>query len=525
MEENMASQERLLILKMLQEGTISTEDALRLLEASAANVEQEAATPPLVNQPLAEPISPVEDPEQGISNAVPLVPPDPYNDLEAEVIARAKAKIAAAREKVAAVADQLAAADEKVADAGKSGSPLDDLADAVKALPGMRSVFDALSGLDPSRMASEAKRHGREVKRQTRRVARSVTDGIDEVLRSDVNRLLGVTDPTLTDAYEATLPVTSGMALRVRNPFGHILIQPTDNEQIRIAASINIWETDATLAANLLNSLSVSAEVVEDAIIVGCTGPERSRKVGVDIVILMPKNRIRMTLMSPTGKIQLEGVRASALVAATNSGDIRFNSVIADTVTLETTSGDVSLHGIVGAVTVKSSSGDVKLEKTNGSSVNLVTSSGDININSVDASSVDLSSSSGDLYILKLNAQSLSMASVSGDIRCDLAGVSGQVKIDSATGWSDVTLHSSVTPESLAIHSVSGDCTLRVLDNTGINAKVVTRTGNVTLPEAFTHQVQGNYEGTAGDAPFSNVSIVTVSGDVAINVASTPDAQ
>jgi DUF4097 and DUF4098 domain-containing protein YvlB len=173
---------------------------------------------------------------------------------------------------------------------------------------------------------------------------------------------------------------------------------------------------------------------------------------------------------------------------------------------------------------VKSSSGDVKLEKTNGSSVNLITSSGDVHISSVDASLVDLSSSSGDLYILKLNAQSLTMASVSGDIRCDLAGVSGQVKIDSATGWSDVTLHSSVTPESLAVHSVSGDCTLTVLDATGIQATVVTRTGNVTLPEAFTHQAQGNYEGTVGTAPYSNVSIVTVSGDVAVNVSSAPDA-
>jgi DUF4097 and DUF4098 domain-containing protein YvlB len=315
------------------------------------------------------------------------------------------------------------------------------------------------------------------------------------------------------------------MALRVRNPFGDIIIQPTDNDQIRIAASINIWETDAALAANLLDSLTVSAEVVDDAIVVGCTGPERSRKVGVDVVILMPKTRIRMTLMSPIGKIQIEGVRASALVAATNSGDIRFSSVIADTVTLETTSGDVSLHGIVGALTVKSSSGDVKLEKTNGSIVNLTTSSGDIQINSVDASIVDLSSSSGDLYIIKLNSQSLTMASVSGDIRCDVAGVAGQVKIDSATGWSDVTIHSSVTPESLVMHSVSGDCTLKVLDSTGINAKVVTRTGNVTLPETFTHQVQGNYEGTAGVAPFSSVSIVTVSGDVAINVSSTPNAQ
>jgi DUF4097 and DUF4098 domain-containing protein YvlB len=315
------------------------------------------------------------------------------------------------------------------------------------------------------------------------------------------------------------------MALRVRNPFGDIVIQPTDNEQLRVAASINIWESDAALAANLLESLSVSADIVDDAVIIGCTGPERSRKVGVDIVILMPKARVRMTLMSPTGKIQLEGIRATALVAATNSGDIRCGSVIADSVTLETTSGDVNIHGIVGAVNVKSSSGDVHLAKTNGASVNVVTGSGDIHIDAVDASAVDLSSSSGDQYILKLNAQSLTMASVSGDIRSDLAGVSGQVKIDSATGWSDVTLHSSNSPESLSMHSVSGDCSLKVIDNTGINAKVISRTGNVTLPEAFTHQVPGHYEGQTGDAPLCNVSIVTVSGDVIINVPDAPDAR
>jgi DUF4097 and DUF4098 domain-containing protein YvlB len=521
----MASKERLLILKMLQEGTISAEDALKLLEASAANPEPQVTSP-------AESIESTESPmgaEDGLDETPPTTEPlessEPLNDLEAEVIARAKAKIAAAREKVAAVADQLAAADEKVADAGKSVSPLDDLADAVKALPGMRSVFDALSGLDPSRMASEAKRHAREVKRQTRRVARTVSDGLDEVLRSDVNRLLGVSDPTLTDAYEATLAVTPGMSLRVRNPFGDIVIQPTDNEQLRIAASINIWESDAALASGLLESLTVSAEVIDDAIVVGCTGPERSRKVGVDIVILMPRARVRMTLMSPTGKIQLEGVRATALVAATNSGDIRCSSVIADTITLETTSGDVNLHSIVGVVNVKSSSGDVKLTKTNGASVNLVSGSGDIHIDAVDASAVDLSSSSGDLYILKLSAQSLTMASVSGDIRSDLAGVSGQVKIDSATGWSDVTLHSSISPESLTMHSVSGDCSLKVIDKTGINAKVISRTGNVTLPEAFAQQVPGHYEGTTGDAPFCNVSIVTVSGDVAINVSEASEAQ
>ncbi len=524
MERLMASQERLLILKMLQEGTISAEDALKLLEASATKPDVPSATSDSVTEPQ-EPNAEQVDSESGENVSSPTDATDVVSDLEAEVIARAKSKIAAAREKVAAVADQLAAADEKVSDAGKSVSPLDDLADAVKALPGMRSVFDALSGLDPARMASEAKRHAREVKRQTRRVARSVTDGIDEVLRSDVNRLLGATDPTLTDAFEATLSVSAGMTLRVRNPFGDIVIQPTDNEQLRIAASINVWESDHALAAGLLESLTVAAEIIDDVIIVGCTGPERSRKVGVDIVILMPKVRVRMTLMSPTGRIRVEGVRSTSLVAATNSGDIDLGSVLADTVTLETTSGDVTLHGVVGTINVKSSSGDVRLTKTNGTAVSLVTGSGDIHLDSVDATSIDTSSSSGDQFVDKLNADSLTMASVSGDIRTDIAGVSGAVKVDSATGCSDVTLHGSIVPQSLSVHSVSGDCTLAVLDGSGIQAKVVSRTGSVTLPDAFNHPVPGHYEGQLGSEPLTSVSVVTVSGDVNLTAPSPLDLQ
>lgn len=520
----MATQERLLILKMLQEGTISAEDALKLLEASAASPSTDRAETS-EDATVTTSTSPDEQVDAANSDELPTEPSETINDLEAEVIARAKAKIAAAREKVAAVADQLAAADEKVADAGKSVSPLDDLADAVKSLPGMRSVFDALSGLDPSRMASEAKRHAREVKRQTRRVARSVTDGIDEVLRSDVNRLLGVQEPTLTDAFEATLDVAAGMSLRVRNPFGDITLQPTENDQMRIAASINVWESDSSLANGLLASLSLSAEIIDDAIVVGCTGPERSRKVGVDIVILMPKTRVRMTLMSPTGKIRLEGVRASSLVAASNSGDIQLGSVIAENVALETTSGDVILQGVVGAISVKSSSGDVRLTKTNGKSVNLVTGSGDIQLDSVDAGVIDTSSSSGDQFASKLSTDTLTMASVSGDIRTDLAGVSGSVKLDSATGWTDITLHSSVVPDSVSMHSVSGDCTVTVLDMSGIIAKVVSRTGIVTLPAALTQNVPGQYEGQVGVEPFTNMSVVTVSGDVVLKVAGTEDMQ
>ncbi|MFM7188623.1 MAG: hypothetical protein ACKO14_12480, partial [Armatimonadota bacterium] len=98
-------------------------------------------------------------------------------------------------------------------------------------------------------------------------------------------------------------------------------------------------------------------------------------------------------------------------------------------------------------------------------------------------------------------------------------------QLDSATGWSDVTLHGAVIPKSLDMHSVSGDCTVNVLDASGIDAKVVSRTGNVTLPETFTHKVPGHYQGLVGAEPCSSVSVVTVSGDVVLNVPGASDVQ
>jgi hypothetical protein len=99
---------------------------------------------------------------------------EPLGEAGGEAYARARAKIAAAREAVAGVQERLAAADEKLEDAPKSSNPWQAVADALKDVPGARSVADALRGVDPHRIAVNARR-------QAKRLGRSVREQLGDL--------------------------------------------------------------------------------------------------------------------------------------------------------------------------------------------------------------------------------------------------------------------------------------------------------------------------------------------------------
>lgn len=526
----MTSEERLLILKMLQDGTLSAEQALRLLETSAPPPADPASLPDgqatqLDGDSVLHGVSLVADAEgDTVETAIP--PPisagkqdqfDAMNTFEADVIGRAKAKIAAARERVAVVAEQLAATDEKITEAEMASSPLDELADAFRSLPGMRSVFEALSGLDPTRMTSEAKKHSHEARRQVRKVGRRVTNGFDEMVRSDINRMLLAPDPTLTDHREGTLDVKDGSLIRIRNPFGNITLQPADVDRIRVAATICIWEPDILRANELRDSVHLQVEANETAGTISCTGPEKSRKVSINLVVLVPLVKVRITAMTPSGDIAIEGLRLSSLVAATASGDIRLTSLIADTITTESISGEITLQSIISNVSARSTSGNVNLKKVNATSVNISVRSGDISIDTLDTTVVVCETASGDIELHSVQTDDLTIKSISGDLICDCARLSGAIRMDTSSGWSKVILPGPQSPLSLSITAVSGDISLTYSPEIACNVKITGRTGTVVTPDYIVQRAVGVYEGTNGSSPALAVELSTVSGDVTVS--------
>ena len=182
----MPREENLLILKMLQDGSINAEQAAELLAALEKSeaptqptqpiqaVSPAASAPPTNTIPLPpnlpEELRPVA-PEPP-TPPTPPVPPASTAPAESDLFAKARERLAAAREKMAHVQEKLAAAEERVNKAEGTPNPMESLSDALKDVPGAKAVSEALR--DPGRLANT-------LKRQTRRVGRQVRSSLDDL--------------------------------------------------------------------------------------------------------------------------------------------------------------------------------------------------------------------------------------------------------------------------------------------------------------------------------------------------------
>lgn len=480
----MSREENLLILRMLQEGTITAEQAAELLSAvsgsatgTASGFFPEASAAP---SPPPPPVA-VEAPGGA--------PPPFVESLSAggdDAYARARAKIAAAREAVAGVQERLAAADEKLEDAPKASNPWQAVADALKDVPGARSVADALRGVDPHRIAVNARR-------QAKRLGRSVKAQLGD-LGEDISAHLPLAgdkrgEPAVTEARELfAVPVAPGGTLRVRNTLGDIEAfgreETTEDNAARVEGTLRVWavrgdggQTQAEITAA---QVSLLLENGPDGPTVSVRHPADARGISLDLRVHVPAG-IKVSLLSPGGDVSAQSVRG-AVVLATQGGDALAREVKGD-VAAETASGDIGLEGVVGNVFATSASGDIAAARVAGHALRAVTQSGAVRLEQVASTTVTVETVSGDVEARALVGVSLVRArTVSGDIRVAEAAGSGESHLDTVSG--QVSFAPQPPLSGLAvITSVSGDMELLLpppgAGVDGARLEVTTKSGDV----------------------------------------------
>ena len=168
-------------------------------------------------------------------------------------------------------------------------------------------------------------------------------------------------------------------------------------------------------------------------------------------------------------------------------------------VEVRSAAADVALSGALGAATIRSASGDVRIESV--TALDVSTASGDVRVASVGAD-VRTATVSGDID-LDTVAGRLAATTTSGDVRGrHLAGdativtASGNVRIDRYDG------------SLLAVKSVSGDVHIGLPSGIRVEPDISTLAGKTKLPPAT----------PADDAPRRHVRLRlrTVSGDITI---------
>ena len=155
------------------------------------------------------------------------------------------------------------------------------------------------------------------------------------------------------------------------------------------------------------------------------------------IVISVPKNKkYNLDLKATSGDINVEPDMNDTKISVT-SGDVSINRT--DNLNISVTSGDVSVYN-TGNLDANVTSGDIDIKKVKGK-INLAVKSGDIKINELDLSKdSSIKASSGDIKVIKTN-----------DIYIDASAKSGDINIDNNNRKADI---------ELKIKTISGDITV-----------------------------------------------------------------
>jgi DUF4097 and DUF4098 domain-containing protein YvlB len=506
----MAREENLLILKMLQDGTISAEQAAELLQALDTREERASAppVPPIPPVPPAPPVSPLDPLTHG---ALP--------DGDGDAFSRARARIAAARERVAGVQEKLSAAEERLEMVKDSPHRWEQVAEALRDVPGARSVAQALRGIDPGRIAANARR-------QARRMARSVRSSLGD-LNFDINLNLGEAthgEPTLSLPRESTAAIPAGGTLRVKNTLGAIEAQGADVPEARIAGVLKIWAADAAAAQEIADQVELVVEQGADGPSVSVRHPEGVKRVVLDLKLFIPEQGVRLSLLSLSGDVTARGLKGgAAVVLATHSGDARASELQGD-VAVETASGDIALEGIAGNVTASSASGDVAAIRIVGQNFRGSTQSGDIDLTDSGVAVVTVETVSGDATVKRVVGRTLRVRAVSGDAVAEESLFAEESHLDTVSGYLSLAPREPLESGTISLVTVSGDADLRLPCGARGSVEVSTKSGDVDArflgPDGIEKSVKGTgmvrlTEGL-GIGVGAKISLSTMSGDLKI---------
>jgi hypothetical protein len=235
---------------------------------------------------------------------------------------------------------------------------------------------------------------------------------------------------------EKTFEDVCDLALDLNVPAGEIAIHAHETDMNRVELTL---QPGNDAARELLDSGSVTVEL-------------RQRGDGSQLVVDVPERRgVGWLGRGPQFDLRIVCPAGARTSVRSGSADVEARGTLG-ALDLKTASGDVSVERVDGEVKIASASGDVEVESALGP-VDINTASGDIELGRVERH-VRANLVSGD-FSLREAMESLKVNSVSGDLDVD-AVQSGKIELHSVSGDIDVGVRRGIDVW-MDVRSISGD--------------------------------------------------------------------
>ncbi len=253
-----------------------------------------------------------------------------------------------------------------------------------------------------------------------------------------------------------TMPAEGVKALSLSQPRSEIKVAGQDTDQIVIKAQVQVYGDDEDEARERLKSLKVTAENDNGTLRVKLEGPPwtKKRRAQVDFDLEVPRS-LALELGTASGEMEVSGVQGGAKLSSasgevtlegcsgaieisTASGDIELSKCSDASVRIQTASGDIEAEGCSGSLTAQSVSGDISLKLDDGR-ISVTTVSGDLELEAQSLGGLDAGTTSGDISVELKSAPAgdIRLASVSGDVEMEIPD-GADIALEAATASGDI---------------------------------------------------------------------------------------
>jgi len=247
---------------------------------------------------------------------------------------------------------------------------------------------------------------------------------------------------------EKAFPVSDGARLRVN--VSDVDVQLVQGDAASIRVEIYAQGRDRDKAREYFEKLNFTVEEKDNTVTVQTRQSSSfrvvvwnwgSHNVDVRAVITLPKGTDSHVRTSD-GDIRAADL-AGPLEARTSDGDIVMQSIEGPTAVLRTSDGDVQVDRITAdEVEAKTSDGDVHIGSVSGKELTMSSSDGDVKVDDAKADEIYLKTSDGNIEVTA-SSKRLRAHTSDGDIDVTLAGESA---LDLTTSDGDISIH---VPQSI----------------------------------------------------------------------------
>lgn len=410
------------ILKLVQEGKLSADDAAELIDAFSGD--ENAGSPTGTESPQAE------SPEASTA-------PPPTGG-------------AAATE-----------GSEATADAGAKKDPFKHFTDFMSNLE--REVRESV---DWKEVASQ-------VRQGAQKGVEAAKKAVEDIRAGNLN--VGFFGST--ENREVTLPLTvpEGKLLRIENPCGNVRISGgftdgTVNAKARVRGSsvdeartraeeytLVVEESDHTV---VIRQPRIAALSVDMVVQLASQSPVDVKTESGDVQVLDTGAAVKVN--SASGNVSVRGANGPIDVNA-HSGDLSVEDSTSPMISIESKSGDISLKKVDGNINMRVASGEISLTECKGKTISIESVSGNVvaDFSEPITGSVNIRTVNGDAAVSVPDGCDcrVSLSTLRGDVNCEVD------LNDEAKGDQRITGRLGDGTGSIDISGINGDISVRMHDS------------------------------------------------------------